>query len=158
ERELSPQALQRALALRAFAADDFAGARKLWSSQTQPPRGPVELEMCAELFAQVGDEANAMPCIDRLRAFEPAEADVCLAPLRVPRGRRDEARVALTAALERYRNDPWPMPDVMERGLVMAKSVVSGNPAAARELFAALREPFAVLLSEGKRRAARLDV
>src|SRR5207237_8840860 len=97
-RDLPPVEQARQAALRRyFAAGDAAGAREAWRSQTDPPRDPSELAMAADIEADAGSDA-ALPLIDKLRAYQPAEADTILAALRQRPSRFADAAAALVAA------------------------------------------------------------
>ena len=71
------------------------------------PRDPTEIAMLADLASDAGAD-DALPIIDELRRYEPAEADVMLAALRVRQQRIEEATAALEAVFTRLRADPWP--------------------------------------------------
>jgi len=73
-----------------------------------------------------------------LRAWEPLEADVIEATLAIRKGDRTAAAAMLRRAFVGYRQTAWPQPEIMGRGLALAKS--AGAPA---EMYAALEQPFA---------------
>src|SRR5262249_31979051 len=91
------QARQTALR-RFFQNEDPAGAREIWQRLPEPPRDPTELVMAADLEAEAGSDA-ALPLIERLRAYQPAEADTVLATLRMRHGRLREPPAAPPAAV-----------------------------------------------------------
>ena len=113
--------------------------------------GTLQLELLAESFAQLKDEA-ALPYLDRLRAVEPVEADAILARLRLRQGRVPAAADALVAAFERYRTDPWPLIELMQRTVSLAREVAEADPAQGERVRQALSRPFAVGLLEDQRR------
>ena len=129
---------------RYFEAGDLKAAREIWLGQTEPPRDPWELAMAADLEAEAGSE-TALPLIEQLRAYQPAEADTMLATLRMRQSRFPEAASALAAAFARYRVDPWPLLRYKEKALSLASAIGRGDPATARGLYDALRRPFSVL-------------
>jgi spermidine synthase len=142
------QYLSHALELRASAHSlwvdrDRAGALAAWSAQDQEPQSPTELAIVAELLAETGDE-KAMGTIEKLRRLQPAEADACLARLRLRQGRFDEAMAALEAATLRYRTDPWPAARMMQGALDVAVQLVGQHPALAPRVATALHEEFAL--------------
>jgi len=153
-----PAERRRRMALeRYFEAGDLAGARELWRDQPGPPRDPLELAMAADLEAEAGSE-SALPLIERLRAYQPAEADTMLATLRMRQARFTEAAAALAAALARYRVDPWPALRYKQKALVLAGAIGRGDPATARGLYDALRLPFSVLALEDMRRMTSAEL
>ncbi len=155
---ISPLERQRQMAIRRFYGDkDTAGARELWRQQTEPPRDPTELAMAAEILADEGSDA-ALPVIEQLRAYQPAEADIVLAALRYRQGRLDEAAAALTLALARLQVDPWPQLRLKQLALDLAAAVGKQRPATARGLFDALKLPFSVRATETTRLLTRVDL
>ena len=134
---------RRAALVQYFEAGDLAATRNLWRGQTEPPRDPSELVLAADVETQATTDA-AMPLIERLRTFQPAEADVMLAQLRMRQSRFDDAAAALEAALNRLHDDPWPVLAMKQRALQLADLIGRQNPALARRLYAAVGKPFAV--------------
>src|SRR5207253_9109626 len=100
------------------------GARRSWAMAVGPPRDPNELMMLADLEANAASAA-ALPLIERLRAFQPAEADVLLAKLRLRQSRPSEAASALESAFRQFRHDPWAVPQIKQMALDLAQSVGS---------------------------------
>jgi spermidine synthase len=149
--------LRRAALQRYFDAGDLAGAREIWRGLGEPARDPSELAMAADLEADAGLEI-ALPLIERLRAYQPAEADTMLATLRARQSRFAEAAAALTAALERYRVDPWPTLRYKEKALGLAAAVGRSDPATARGLYEALRHPFSVRALDDMRLMTSADL
>ena len=142
--DTAPEERARQLALGLyFDRQDMARARESWTSQSAPARDITQLAMAADLEADAGSE-SAMPLIELHRKFQPAEADLFLATLRWRQGRIEEAASALELALVRLRSDPWPLLRYKERSLALADAIARRNPALARRMFEALREPFAV--------------
>ena len=149
---------EREAALRRyFEGNDPAGARELWHKQTEPPRDPSELAMAADIEAEAGSDA-ALPLIEQLRAYQPAEADTILATLRLRQSRVTEAAAALQAALARYRVDPWQLVRYKQKALSLAATIATSDPATAPGLYDALREPFAVRAVDNSRKMTQLDV
>jgi len=100
--------------------------------------------MAADLEADAGSEATAMPLIEQLRGYQPAEADTILAALRLRQSRLDESVAALESALTRMRVDPWPLRRYKQKALTLTAALMTRAPASSPRLFAALREPFAL--------------
>jgi spermidine synthase len=136
---------------------DLAGARDKWSRVTEPPRDPSELAMAAELEAEAGSE-TALPLIEQLRAFEPAEADIMLATLRSRQSRVEDAVAALESAFTRMRVDPWPDPRYKTKALALAATLAAHDQAAARRLYEALRQPFSLRAAEVQRLLASVEI
>ncbi len=155
---VSPQEQQRQAAIRRFYVDkDTSGARELWRQQTEPPRDPTELAMAAEILADEGSDA-ALPVIERLRGYQPAEADVVLAALRYRQGRLEEAAAVLKLAIARLQVDPWPLLRLKQLALDIAAAVGKQRPTTARSLFDALKPPFSVRATDTTRLLTRLDL
>ena len=106
--------------------------------------------MAADLEAEAGSD-TALPLIDQLRAYQPAEADTLLATLRMRQSRLAEAAAALQAAFAGYRIDPWPLLKYKQKALTLAIAVAGADPATARGLFDALRQPFSVIAVDDMR-------
>jgi spermidine synthase len=140
----SPEEGLRQDALRRYyQAGDLPGARDIWRKAAVQPRDPWELAMAADLEADAGADA-ALPLIERLRAFQPAEADVVLAALRLRQSRFEESTVALESAFRRLRDDPWPITLYKRKALTLVPLVSDGYPAATARLFEAVRQPYAL--------------
>jgi len=120
-------------------------ALEAWRGQEQEPVGPNELALVAEATADAGEE-RALQYIGALRSYQPAEADACVARLRLRQGRHEEAQQALEAAFAAYRRDPWPSPLVMQGALDAALELAGQKPALAPRVLASLREEFALRL------------
>src|SRR5262249_19034882 len=102
---------------------DPGGAREAGDGE---PVDLSETAIVAELRADAGDEA-ALRYIARLR---PVEADALRARLRFRQGRIAAAVDALVAALDRYHQDPWPMPELMRPALDLAPDLARKHPLA----------------------------
>jgi spermidine synthase len=144
-------------ALAAGVRGDFAEVLREWRQQPRAPTSLHEVTLVAEALADGGDEA-AVSLAQQLRPHAPVEADVILARLRWRQQRPDEALAHFEAALRRFRDDPWPWPLVLRRALKLAVPLARRDPAAARRVWEALREPFAVLSLNDARLERRLEV
>jgi spermidine synthase len=153
----SSEQLRLAALQRYFEANDAAGARAVWQQQTEPPRDPNELAMAADLEAEAGSD-TAVPLIETLRRFQPAEADTILATLRLRQARVGEAADALHAALLRLRVDPWPLVRYKQKVLSLAATIVSTDPQTGPRIYDALSEPFAAHAVDTSRKMTQLDV
>jgi predicted membrane-bound spermidine synthase len=133
----------RQTALQAFFGQQNSSVVKsIWQTQTDGPRDPVELAMLAILEAASGSD-NALPYIERIRSYEPAEADTILASLLARQGKADDATTALESALKEMETDPWPLQIVKDRALSLARELGVRSPALARRMIASLNAPFA---------------
>jgi spermidine synthase len=118
-------------------------AYQAWRAQDQEPRGPNELALAAEVTADAGDD-RALAYIEALRAYQPAEADACLARLRLRQGLPEAALQSLEAAFAAYRSDPWPAPLVMQGALDAALELAERRPDLVPRVLASLRPEFAL--------------
>jgi spermidine synthase len=125
-------------------------ALEAWRSQDKEPEGPNELALVAEVTADSGEDL-AVRYIDVLRAYQPAEADACLARLRLRQGRHEESIVALEAAFAAYRVDPWPSALVMQGALDAALELAGQKPELGPRVLEALRSEFALRLLDDVR-------
>jgi spermidine synthase len=136
---------------------DRAGARESWRGHTDPPRDPSELAMAADLDADAGSD-TALPLIEQLRAYQPAEADTELAVLRLRQSRVADAAAALESALVRLRTDPWPLLAIKQNMLTLADLIVSREPALTPRVYAALSQPFSAGAVDDTRLVTAADV
>ena len=113
--------------------------------------------MAADVEAEAGSD-TALPLIEKLRAYQPAEADTILATLRLRQSRTGEAAEALHAALMRFRVDPWPLLRYKQKVLSLAAAIVSTDPRTGPHIYEALREPFAAHAVDNSRKMTQLDV
>jgi hypothetical protein len=123
-----------------------------WQAQSREPIGPTELAAVASAHADTGDDL-AKGYIERLRAYQPIEADAIWARLMLRQGRFADATEALRVAFEAYRIDPWPWPLIMENALQSAKEIGARSPEAVVVLRPALEAPFAVAMLDEARAA-----
>jgi hypothetical protein len=151
------EASRRSALKRYYLDNDATAAREIWRVQAEPSRDPLELAMAADLEAEAGSDM-ALPLIERLRSFQPAEADIVVASLRFRQSRLDEAATALVSAFARLRVDPWPQIRFVQKGLTLAEAVANGDRTTARRLFDALEQPFSVRMADTPRRVARVDL
>jgi hypothetical protein len=129
----------------AYASGNFLGAHTAWTSGDKPrvPETPIEESIVAEVATHMSDP-RSRGYIDRLRVWNPTEADGLLAIALVHEGQLEAAAGMFESAFTRYREDPWPLNAVMYRVLIAADDLSSRMPALSRRLIAALEAPFAV--------------
>jgi hypothetical protein len=156
--QISPQASPadraRQLALiHYYREDNLEAARATWAQQSAVPADQNEIAMVADIQATAA-APDAMNTIERLRAFHAGEADVMLAELRTAQRDADGAAAALERAFATFRTDPWALPRFTQKGVARAQMLGSANPALARRMIEALREPFAVKVADHRRRVA----
>jgi hypothetical protein len=148
---------QQALAQNRF----ILGRRDLvlgdWRLRPWEPVGSVEELVLADALAESGDE-QAQAYIARLQGSHPVEADLTLARLRWRQRRSPEAVEALVRAFVRCREDPWPMPIVVQKAFPIALDLAASNDRFAVALCDALASPFSVAVLDDERRVALLGV
>ena len=149
---------RRASAQVNYASGNLSGALTQWRQQEREPIGPTEIGLVAEGMAEAGEEA-AVSYIEKLRAFQPAEADAILGRLRLRQGRIEDATAAFEACIVRLRTDPWAASFVLERALGVIEQLGEQDIAASKRLFAALvASPFAVHVIDDGRLATALKL
>ena len=127
-----------------------------WQAQSRDPIGPTEIAVVALSYADTGDDL-ARGYIERLRVYQPTEADAILGRLHLRQGRFADATEALRVAFEAYRTDPWPWPFIMEQALQSAKELAARSPDAVAVLRPALETPFSVVMLDEARGDAILS-
>jgi hypothetical protein len=139
----APGLLRRADAHALWTRRQRPAALQAWRAQDEEPVGPNEIALVAEVTADAGEE-RALAYIEALRGYQPAEADACLARLRLRQGWHEAALGALEAAFAAYRRDPWPSPLVMQGALDAALELAGQKPELAPRVKEALRPEFAL--------------
>jgi spermidine synthase len=129
--------------IRYYRDTDLIGARTAWREQSQPPAGPTETAMLADIEAEAASD-TALDYIRQLRSYEPGEADTILATLRFRQARFDDAAAALEEALENFRVDPWALNRFKQRAVGLAGAVATRSPQIAARMFEALRAPLSL--------------
>ena len=163
-----PETIARAMPtdeqLRQYAAREYAAerdsetVRALWRNVgDRRPRDPTEMAMLADLESDEGKD-EALAIVDRLRRYEPAEADTMLAALRLQQRRVDEAAAALEAVFTRLRTDPWPLLRYKQKALDLANEATLVDPTTARRLYDALIEPFSIRAADADRLLMAADL
>lgn len=147
----------RAIAHKYFQYGNLERLLNMWKTQPRLPEYPFELAMVAEALADAGDE-NARRLIDKLRPFSPAEADAILGRLLWKKGKPKEAWKALSTAFMRFRTDPWPNLQIMNRALNLATNIVRDEISLAKDVYHVLSVPFSVHILHEKRLNALLEI
>lgn len=137
---------------RIYSAGEFGNAAASWDQERWLPASSRQLATLAHSLAVAGDE-RAMAMAERLREWQPTEADAIAGVLRARQQRFGEAAPLIVRALERYRDDPWPLSGVMESALSIAPDLAA-DPAYAEAVLDALSRPYAAYQLEEVRRLA----
>jgi hypothetical protein len=124
--------------IRYYENHDLPGARKAWTQQSEAPRDPNELLMLADVEADRGSDV-APSLIADLRRFQPTEADVLFAKLRLRQSRVEEAVIALESAAAAFRTDPW-VGVQMQQALELIGTVAAKYPGVCTRLATAILE------------------
>ncbi|HMJ53400.1 MAG TPA: fused MFS/spermidine synthase [Polyangiaceae bacterium] len=140
-----------------FLAGEPAKAVSFWFSQRGEPRTPTELAALAESLASAGDE-RARSYIDKLRAYQPTEAEAIEARLLLRQGKPREATVAIEATFDRHRRDAWPWVVIGKHAIDTAEEITRADPSLADRVYAALAQPLPVYLYEDRRIGAMLRI
>ncbi|HEX5718374.1 MAG TPA: fused MFS/spermidine synthase [Thermoanaerobaculia bacterium] len=153
----SSQAELRRLARVEYSNVDLKSACGHWFAQPEAPFTYSDLLLTSECLAGTGDP-RAPEHAGRLREISPVDADLVLAIWHGEADRTPEAVRHLLAAFERARRDPWPSIPLLERVLELASEIATRDPDAARSIFKALAEPFAVGMADQTRLLQRLEL
>ena len=137
---------------RMYAAAEFGSAALLWRKAPWPPLNSRQLASLGHVLALAGDE-EALSLADRIRRWEPVEADAIVAMLRIRQGRLGEGAPLLVRALEAYRSDPWPLAGVMESAISAAPQLAD-LPDHGEAIVEALSRPYAAYQLDEVRRMA----
>lgn len=147
----------RTATLAAFVQGNHQKVLSAWRRQSREPTNPVEIAALAEAFADSGSE-QALPYIRNLARWEPVEADLVTARLRLRQGRLEEATSLLESGFIRYRVDPWPIHKMVSRALDLAVAIAHKDHALGRRLYEVLQEPFAVRLLNERRIKTGIEI
>jgi predicted membrane-bound spermidine synthase len=149
-----PDAEQRRLAREAYLEVDLKAACAHWFAQPAAPFTYPDLLLTSECLAGTGDP-RAPEHAARLR---PVDAHLILAIWHAESDRDAEAVRHLLAAFEGARRDPWPSIPLLDRVLLFSFEIATRNPDAAKAIFEALAEPFAVGMADQTRLRQRLEL
>jgi spermidine synthase len=118
---------------------------------------PITAERVAWAEAQVnggGSEAEAR--MQELAQQQPTEAAALRAAWFLKQGKAGDAANAFADAFTRYRNDPWPSPELMERALRNLQTLGTADRKLAPQLDTLLQKPFSVRVNDQNRQEARM--
>lgn len=133
---------------------ELGAAAAIWTAEPWTPVNSRQLAGVGHVLALAGDE-RAEAFANELRTWQPIEADAIVGMLRFTQQRRDEATRLITSALQRYRNDPWPLHGVMESALVIATELAADS-AHAPAIIEAVSRPYAAYQVEETRHVASI--
>src|SRR5690606_29774859 len=126
-----------------------------WDRQPRAPETSTELAAMAVSMLQQHDP-RASQMIERLRAIEPAEADMLSALLAF---REEDYRLAdrhCRRALLSLRDDPWPV--FVQPLCRLAHMIAEREPSLAPEIYETLATPFAVRVHDKERQRSAIAV
>ncbi len=144
-----PSADPRNVFARIYAAGEFGNAAAAWEETHWSPATSRQLATLAHALAMRGDE-RAFAMSEELRAIQPAEADAIAGILRAHQQRNAVATPLIVRALNRYRDDPWPLSGVMESAITVAAAGLADD----EQIVDALSRPYAAYQLEEVRRLA----
>ena len=124
-----------------YRESSLTGVWAEWHTRRWQPVNSGELAIVGEAVADTGSE-DAVALAERLRPWQPVEADAILARLRMRQGRVADAVPLLERAFMGCRRDPWPTVDLIGRALDLALNAAREHRYAI-PLFNALSRPFA---------------
>ena len=150
----NPQAESRRLARVAYSDVDLKAACGHWFAQPAAPFTYSDLLLTSECLAGTGDPRTP----EHAARLRPVDAGLVLAIWHDQAGRAPEAVRHLLAAFEGARRDPWASIPLLERVLEFAPEIAARDPEAARSIFKALAEPFAVGMADQTRLRKRLEL
>ena len=152
-RDASTSQAARIKAWTRYLAGDYWGMIRQWESQPRPARYPTETALLALAYAMRGRE-EAQSLAEQLRSYNPRESEMIEGILLFRRGRKREASRTLAKAFIGLRQNPWAVFDVTHKAIEVAAGLALSDPAYARELLQALREPFAASYADEQRKIA----
>src|SRR6185369_1567745 len=139
----------RTAALAHLLRGNAPAALQEWKRQPRDPRDLTERLFMVTAYNEAASE-EAVPHIEKIREYQPIEADALLAHLRWRQRRGAEAYDALETSLVGYRSDPWAHFDVMRRTMTLAIDIARADPSGrhAMRLYSAMSRPFCMHLLE----------
>jgi hypothetical protein len=147
-----PTAAQKARAevFRHYWHAETAATVAAWERAGYAPVFPTEVSVLSLCYADVGSE-KARPLLDRLRKFQPVEADIIEAYFHARRKQYGPAAASLCRSLIGLRQDPWVLSHVVELVFPTALDIAAHDRSQAARLCAALDQPFALRLCQDDR-------
>ncbi len=158
-----PERQARHRARDAHGREAYGEALDLWREQTSPPRHPRDLLAVADSAATAADP-EFPELAQRLAETRPVEAGFARARWHLA---RNEATLALSAwleAVETYRTNPWPEPQLVTRGLFLVWKLLEAAaqapdlPDPTPVILEALSQPFSMRLLDHQRATTRLNL
>ncbi len=149
----SADQVTRGHAMQRYLDKDYTDMVLKWESQSRQAAGPTAMALLALAYAELGNEKAAV-LIERLRSFNQCEAELLQGILLLRQGHIREASEVLSQAFVMLRDNPWPLPDLIEHALKAAVEIAEQNFAQAQKLVQALEKPFAVMSFEDSRKGA----
>jgi len=132
--------------------NSFVAASQLWLREKPEPLNPRDTLTFARALAETGTD-EALPLIEKVRAYSPGEAAALTAVFENRRGHPVAARSALVAAFAAFYRDAWPTDEVFLRAFELATELAETDPASIGPLSTALDAgPFPGCLMESVRR------
>jgi hypothetical protein len=137
---------------RKYEGGDLAGALASWRASAWTPANSFDNAMLGHILANAGDDA-ALTYIDPLRPWQPTEAEALTGLLLYRKGSVAGGATLMGKALVRYREDPWPMTQIM-KATITAAAETARDPNAAEKALDGLAQPYsAYILEEARGRA-----
>lgn len=133
---------------------DYAGALAIWREHPFTPVNTLDNAMIGHVLANAGDDA-ALTYIDPLRPWEPIEADALTGLLLYRKNSLPGAATLLSNALLAYRENPWPLPEVMDMA-ISTIAETARDPKAGAKATEALSQSYSAYILEEQRGRAML--
>jgi predicted membrane-bound spermidine synthase len=138
--------------LERYVAKDARGMLAAWEGFPHSAPCLTELAVIAHLYAESGS-SKALPLIEQLSNYLPAEAEALRGILAWRQRKFDESAERLATAFRHLRSDPWMLEHVRVKTFDAAIGVAKADPRQAPKLFQAFGEPFAAYYADESRRA-----
>ncbi len=143
-------------AYRYYLRGESAAALQAFRSQNLPSLGVVDDLIVAEGLANMGDP-SVLAFLEERLAAQPIESDVIRAIYLNHLNQASQAAQALERAFVAYRTDPWPLAEVMERSLHLARQIARASSGEIPGLAQSLSQPFAAHILDQERRLLSLS-
>lgn len=162
----TPVQARRHALQQAWFAGDFQTIRNMYASLPTPsgPENtpatnmhPMEAAVYAEALASFGDPAS-IALLPLFAKVLPGEELAVKARFAFVNNDLAVSGRMLVELFKLRRTNPWHLRRVTMRALALASDVARGDPAVGRQLFDALKEPFAVSILNEERRRVRVEL